>query len=212
MSEGFLDRIDAIIAHSEENSHFIAFGSNCPPELSGLYSERAVVNAQFAGNVFISHSSADERLIERFVLPSVRKAAGRRFFFLNQGRYAARREGDFQHALWVRAALEVCKTVILIWSNACRHSDWIRWEGHHALNQGHPVIICRADNTEINYETFEYRGAPRAPIVTVDLRRWRWFGRKRLFKLLQTPDFSVSPWKGRALGTPVGPEEGDFAA
>src|SRR6266851_6112084 len=123
MPDDFIRRIDALIAHSEVNSHFIPFGLDSPPELKGVRGERDVIAVQFSGNIFISHSSFDEPFIRRFILPAVRNAAGIRYFFLNVQLYAARRDGKFQHALWINAALEVCKTVVLIWSDRCRSSD-----------------------------------------------------------------------------------------
>jgi hypothetical protein len=163
----------------------------------------------FAGNIFISHSSIDDTFINKFIIPSVRRAAGGHYFFLNTSRYATHREGKFQHALWISAAIEACKTVILVVSVNSARSDWVKWECHTAQIQKHPIIVCEIDTTKVDplcpcgFETvFTSRVNP---VRLLEFHSQPLKARQELLEILQLPAFSVGPWRGRPLGTPWGP-------
>lgn len=202
MWDDAVHKVQAIINESQKTSSWIPFGLDGPPELLAAKSEHEEIAIMFAGNLFISHSSYDSTFIDQFIVPSVRAAVGKRYFLLNYPLYSAFRDGPFQHALWVNAAMEACKTVILVVSKRSVTSDWFKWECHAAQSQKHPVIICQIDETSGTLNFVESLASKTVLAKKLNFHFQPRSSSRQLLKLLRSPLFFPGAWNGRPLGTP----------
>ena len=114
----------------------------------------------FSGKIFISHTAADSLWCKTHVVRLVAAAFGYdSFFFLSSADTKHKVE---THRVAVTFAFKYTKTIIIALSQRSVRSNWARLEASWAVEQKHPIIICRIDDTD-------------PAVLHPDLGKRRWF-------------------------------------
>lgn len=101
----------------------------------------------FEGRIFISHTAGDRAWCVENIVPIVEEISGpRNYFFLDVG--AALPEVANAYRFMVQYGLYWAKTVVIVVSRQAAVSPWVALETQWALEQRHPIIVCRVDDTE----------------------------------------------------------------
>jgi hypothetical protein len=101
----------------------------------------------FEGRIFISHSAGDRAWCAENIVPIVDEISGpRNYFFMDIG--AALPEIANAYRFMVQYGLYWAKTIIIVVSRKAVLSPWVALELRWALEQRHPIIACRVDDTE----------------------------------------------------------------
>jgi hypothetical protein len=173
-----------------------------------LFDDRNRIAIQCAGNVFVSHTSLDHEFIEERIVPVLQSVVGPCFFMLNERMWRSvrrDRDGRFPHAGMMRAALEACKTVLVVASENSLRSDWAQWECHTAIKQNHPIIVCAVDKVGLRMLPPGFADGAHSDRTEriVDFQRPQQSAQDELLRLMRAPEFAIGPWNGRPCGTPI---------
>jgi hypothetical protein len=147
---------------------------------------REVCELFYRGTIFVSHTSADREWIrENIVSLLIEKYGYLGFFFLSQASPGNIAEAE---RVLVEYAFQNAKTVLIVLSGDSVISEWVRLEAQWAIDQSHPIILCRRHGVDAaRLANFPW-GA--APVVEIDFSRDVPSGQRQLMELLHRPEFA----------------------
>jgi len=160
-----------------------------PEHMRSAENIREHCRAFFEGKIFVSHTAADTEFCKRNIIPLLEPFGVFGHFFLSMATGDPRIVRSYR--FMVEYSLFYCKTVLIILSNKSVGSEWCQLEAKWAVEQKHPIIICRVDSSKASVLDARLRRAAIAPNVPqLDFFRDEAKSRNRLHKLLQSANYA----------------------
>jgi hypothetical protein len=152
---------------------------------------------------YFSVTSADAAWCQRVLLPVIRRTCSS-CFFLSLGAFPDNPRLVNAYRVVVEHAFLYSKTVVIAISGASLKSAWARLEAHWAVDQRHPIVVCRIDNVSLarlnrGLALRQWLPVFYPPFATIDFFRDEGSAQRQLDEVLQrTPFLAAAHWRRRA--------------
>jgi len=165
----------------------------------------------WTGTIFVSHSCTDDSWCRDNIIQPIDQQFGRDYRFYSNSNERQNNGNDDVYFQLIAGALNFAKTVLVISSRNSHGSNWVRFETRAAVQQRHPIILCRIDNTDPADLRDEFADAQRSsfrhlPILLIDFQQDAAIGTQQLLGLLELPEFKPQPlWNDKVWAARAGP-------